>query len=57
VSCSGGIGAALAALVLGEAPAVDLTDFDAERFGPIDPHSPAFRERCAAARAGKLRLG
>lgn len=57
VSCSGGIGEALAALVLGQAPEVDLTDFDAERFGPIDPHSPAFRERCAAARAGKLRLG
>jgi len=57
VSCSGGIGDALAALALDQAPVADLTDFDAMRFGEIDPCTPAFRERCAAARAGKLRLG
>ena len=26
-------------------------------FGAIDPYGAAFRERCAAARASKLRLG
>ena len=57
VSCSGGIGDALAALALDQTPVADLTDFDAVRFGEIDPRTPAFRERCAAARAGKLRLG
>jgi sarcosine oxidase, subunit beta len=57
VSASGGIGEALAGVVLGEAPAVDLADFRPERFGEIDPYGEAFRERCAAARAGKLRRG
>lgn len=55
VSASGGIGASMASLILGEEPDVDLTDFRPERFGAIDPHDPGFRERCAAARAGKLR--
>lgn len=55
VSASGGIGAALASLVLGEEPAVDLTDFRPDRFGTIDPYDLAFRESCAAARASKLR--
>jgi len=57
VSASGGIGEALASVVLGETPPVDLADFRPDRFGGIDPYGEAFRERCAAARAGKLRRG
>ncbi|HKO67272.1 MAG TPA: FAD-binding oxidoreductase [Burkholderiaceae bacterium] len=57
VSASGGIGAAVANLVMGEPADVDVSDFAPERFGAIDPYSAAFRERCAAARASKLRLG
>jgi 4-methylaminobutanoate oxidase (formaldehyde-forming) len=55
VSASGGIGEAVASAVLGEKPRVDLAPFDPHRFGAIDPFDPAFRERCAAARAGKSR--
>lgn len=55
VSASGGIGAAIAALVLGQAPFVDLAPFRPERFGSVDPYDAAFRARCAAARAGKSR--
>lgn len=55
VSASGGIGEAVASLVLGREPRVDLSAFDPHRFGAIDPFDPAFRERCAAARAGKSR--
>jgi 4-methylaminobutanoate oxidase (formaldehyde-forming) len=55
VSASGGIGAAVASLVLGEAPDIDVADYRPDRFGAVDPYGEAFRERCAAARAGKLR--
>jgi 4-methylaminobutanoate oxidase (formaldehyde-forming) len=57
VSASGGIGAAVAGLVTKEPADVDLSDYAPDRFGVIDPYGTAFRERCAAARAGKLRLG
>jgi 4-methylaminobutanoate oxidase (formaldehyde-forming) len=57
VSASGGIGASMASLVLGETPAIDLADYAPDRFGRIEPYASEFRERCAAARAGKLRLG
>jgi 4-methylaminobutanoate oxidase (formaldehyde-forming) len=55
VSCSGGIGAAVASDILGIDPPADLTPFRPERFGAIDPYDPAFRQRCADARAGKSR--
>ena len=57
VSASGGIGAAVASLVTSEPSDVDLSDYAPDRFGVIDPYGAAFRERCAAARASKLRLG
>lgn len=57
VASSGGIGAAVASLVVGERPEIDLADFAPDRFGAIDPYGAAFRQRCAAARATKLRLG
>lgn len=55
VSASGGIGQALASVVLGTPPPVDLACFRPDRFGPIDPYDEGFRARCAAARAGKSR--
>ena len=55
VSASGGIGEAIASLVLGKTPRVDLTAYDPHRFGAVDPFTAEFRERCAAARAGKSR--
>jgi 4-methylaminobutanoate oxidase (formaldehyde-forming) len=55
VSASGGIGESLADLVLARTPRVDLTAFRPDRFGDFDPYGEEFRERCAAARAGKLR--
>jgi sarcosine oxidase, subunit beta len=55
VSASGGIGDALASVILGRSPSVDLSSFRPDRFGAVDPYDPAFRERCAAARAGKSR--
>lgn len=57
VAASGGIGEAVAGEVLGEPGPVDLSDYRPDRFGEIDPTGEAFRERCAAARAGKLRRG
>ena len=56
VSCSGGIGEALASLVLRRPPPVALTAFDPARFAGIDPFDPAFRDKCAAARSGKRGL-
>lgn len=57
IAASGGIGASIASLVVGDTPEIDLRDFAPERFGPIDPYEESFRARCAAARAGKLRPG
>ena len=54
VMASGGIGEALAGLILhGESPH-DLSPFRPERFGRVDPFSEAFRRSCAEARTGKL---
>jgi len=55
VSASGGIGEALASLILGDSPKVDLAPFHPDRFGAVDPYDAAFRELCAAARGGKSR--
>ena len=55
ISLSAGVGAAIAALARNEEPRFDLTPFAVDRFGPVDPFSPAFRDRCAAARAAKSR--
>jgi len=55
VSASGGIGEAIADQILGRPARVDLEPFRPDRFGPVDPYGAEFRERCAAARAGKSR--
>lgn len=55
VAASGGYGKAVADLIAGNTPEIDLTPFLPDRFGPVDPRSPSFRERCSAARSGKSR--
>jgi 4-methylaminobutanoate oxidase (formaldehyde-forming) len=55
ITLSAGMGDAVADLVLGRKPAVDVTPFRPDRFGQVDPYSESFRERCAAARASKSR--
>jgi len=50
---SAGMGQAIAELALGRTPSIDITPFSPDRFGPIDPFSLEFRERCAASRANK----
>ncbi|MEM9472389.1 MAG: FAD-binding oxidoreductase [Pseudomonadota bacterium] len=57
IALSAGIGSALSALVRGEEPGFDVTGFAPDRFGSVDPFSPEFRERCAAARASKSQFG
>lgn len=53
IALSAGVGSALSALVRGSKPKFDITRFDPGRFGPVDPFSREFRDRCAAARASK----
>ena len=55
VTLSAGIGDAIADLALGHVTAFDITPFSPARFGPVNPFSEPFRERCAAARAAKSR--
>ena len=55
IALSAGIGSAIADLALSRASEIDITNFRPDRFGPIDPFSTEFRERCAAARANKSR--
>jgi sarcosine oxidase, subunit beta len=52
VTGSGGIGAALAELVLEGRTGLPLEPFRVDRFGPVDPRSAAFQRSCAAARSG-----
>lgn len=53
IALSAGVGSALSALVRGTKPKFDVVRFDPGRFGPVDPFSREFRDRCAAARASK----
>jgi sarcosine oxidase subunit beta len=55
ITLSAGIGDAIANLALGQEPAFDITSFSPGRFGPVNPFSKPFRQRCAAARAAKSR--
>lgn len=55
ITLSAGIGSAISALARGEEPGFDLQSFAPGRFGRVDPFSPAFRDRCAAARGAKSR--
>jgi sarcosine oxidase subunit beta len=53
IAASGGIGLALASVMLNRDVGIDLTAFAPGRFGVVDPFDPTFRARCAAARAQK----
>ena len=55
ITLSAGIGDAMADLALGGQTAFDITSFKPDRFGPVNPFSKSFRQRCAAARAAKSR--
>lgn len=57
VAASGGFGQVIADLISGSESSIDITRYRPDRFGDVDPTSEAFRERCAAARAGKSRGG
>jgi sarcosine oxidase subunit beta len=54
IAASGGIGLAVAELVAGRPCSFDLTPFRPTRFNGVDPVSPEFRARCAAARSAKV---
>ena len=53
VMASGGIGEALAGLIIEGASPYDLVPFKPDRFGMVDPASTAFQTLCAKARAKK----
>jgi sarcosine oxidase subunit beta len=53
IALSAGIGSAISALARGDEPVFDLTPLAPGRFGPVDPFSREFQDRCAAARASK----
>lgn len=53
IALSAGIGSAISALVRGNEPVFDIAPFAPGRFGPLDPFSTEFRDRCSAARARK----
>ncbi len=55
VMASGGIGDALAELVTKRKSSYDLSSFDLNRFGQIDPSSAEFQLLCAKARARKAK--
>ena len=50
---SAGTGRTIADLALGRTPAIDITPFRPDRFGPVDPFSMEFRALCAMSRANK----
>lgn len=53
IMASGGIGEAMADLILDGECAYDLSPFRPDRFGKVSPSTPSFRARCARARSGK----
>lgn len=55
LAASGGFGEVIASIVSGDATDIDASLYDPNRFGRVDPASDEFRDRCAAARAGKSR--
>lgn len=55
ITLSAGVGDAVADLVLGQEPVMDLSPFRPDRFGKVDPFGQDFRDQCAAARASKSR--
>lgn len=54
IAMSGGIGRLVAELATGCPPFVDAAPHRIDRFGEINPFDPAFLQRCADARSGKI---
>jgi sarcosine oxidase subunit beta len=54
IATAGGIGRGIAALAAGHPSPFDLTPFQIDRFGVIDPFSQEFRQRCEQARSSKV---
>ena len=54
IAAAGGVGLGVARLAAGLPSPLDLTPFRVDRFGPVDPLSPAFRQRCEQARSSKI---
>jgi len=54
IAMSGGIGRLVAELALGSVPFAETEPHRIDRFGAIDPCDPAFMQRCADARSGKI---
>ena len=50
IAASGGIGLALAQLATGHTSSFDLTPHRVDRFGPVHPTDPVFRQRCTDTR-------
>lgn len=55
LAASGGFGEVIACMIADLPTDIDAGIYDPNRFGPVDPSSQAFRDRCAAARSGKSR--
>jgi len=53
VSISGGAGAVMASLLLGERPTIDLSAYRPNRFGAFDPFDEGFLASCARSRSQK----
>jgi 4-methylaminobutanoate oxidase (formaldehyde-forming) len=53
IAASGGVGRALAELVVDGESSFDLELFKPDRFGQIDAFDEAWLERCSATRAAK----
>ena len=53
VAASGGVGRAIAELVMGEAGGLDLSPFRLDRFGRVDAFEESWLERCSKARLAK----
>ncbi|NNV55595.1 NAD(P)/FAD-dependent oxidoreductase [Limnovirga soli] len=53
ISTAGGVGLALAELVAGKQSPFDISAFNLERFGVIDPFSDEWLQQCALARSQK----
>ena len=54
IAIAGGVGASIAALAAGRPCPFDLTPFQPERFGLVNPFSSHFRRQCEQARSTKV---
>lgn len=55
LASSGGFGQSISEIITASSHSIDISIYNPNRFGVVDPTSQAFRDRCAAARSGKSR--